>query len=77
MSNNQINRTFENGVLRHADGSIDIAAYASIARGQRLAALDEAVRGIYRFVAPAISAIAGYRRAPKHSPLRNASPMRC
>lgn len=38
---------FENGVLRHADGSIDIAAYGRQARGQRLAALHAAFRDLY------------------------------
>ena len=35
---------FEDCVLRNDDGSINIAAYGSIARGQRVAALDGAVR---------------------------------
>ncbi len=65
---------FGDGVLRHDDGSINIAAYGSIARGQRVAALDEAVRSVYRSVA---SAIAGRRHDRKHSLLRNASPTGC
>jgi len=68
---------FEDHVLRRADGSIDIAAYDSIARGQRVATLDDAVRTAYRSVVSALSAIAGDRHSPKHPPLRNASLTRC
>jgi len=54
---------FENGVLRHADGSIDIAAYGRRARGQRLAALHGAFRDLY-------TAVRGVATTPAREPAR-------
>ncbi|MFZ5735120.1 MAG: hypothetical protein ACOY4O_20505 [Pseudomonadota bacterium] len=51
MTSNQLEGLgFESGVLRHADGSIDIAAYGRIAHEERLAAMHEAVRDLYKAV---------------------------
>lgn len=57
---------FENGVLRRADGSIDIAAYGRIAHGERLAALHAAFGDLFKAVR-GIAHASGYAVASKQT----------
>ena len=57
------------GVLRHPDGSVDIAAYARIAHRERAAALASAARAAIGMVREMLSGIRA-RLAPVESPTR-------
>ena len=52
------------GVLRHPDGNIDIAAYAAIAHRQRRAAMRIFTRGAIQFAREAWSAISARAIGP-------------